>query len=114
MPPVNGVLHMSVAGPHACKAAVCPAKVCGSGCIGQSRHLNQAYDAVLTLATGIAPFFRDGGSSYLAGTEESRKAAMVALRATSLSSEIAASGRITFAGPHSTNRDKWNFGYVLT
>jgi hypothetical protein len=73
--------------------------------------VNQAHDAVLVLAKAIAlSFIDDGGRSYLAGVEASRAAAMAAIQATSLSSDVAASGSLEFAGSATTNRNKWNFG----
>ena len=108
---VNGIVHMSAGGAHECKAATCPHKACAANCVAEPRHLNQAYDAVLTLATALAPLFRDGGADYLAGATKSRSAAMTAIRATSLSADIAASGLLELS-PGSTKRNKWNFGCV--
>jgi len=111
---VSGIVHLSTGELHECKkAAKCPHKACGSNCAANARVMNQAHDAVLTLAKAIAPQFRDGGSSYLSGAEESRATAMTAIRATSLDSDIAASGFVQFPDPGINNRDKWNFGYVL-
>ena len=106
---VNGIVHMSSGGAHECKAATCPHKACGATCAAPPREMNQAYDAVLTLATALVPFFRDGGVRYLAGAPKSRSAAMAAIRATSLSADIAASGLLELS-PGSTKRNKWNFG----
>jgi ABC-type branched-subunit amino acid transport system substrate-binding protein len=106
---VNGIVHMTTGGAHECKAATCPHKTCGPTCAANARHMNQAHDAVLTLATALAPLFRNGGARYLAGAPESRSAAMTAIRATSLSADIAASGLLELS-PSSTKRDTWNFG----
>jgi hypothetical protein len=111
---VRGIVHLSTGELHECKDAKCPHKACGSSCAAKSSLVNQAHDAVLTLAKAIAPLFRDGGSSYLNGAGESRTAAMAAIRATSLDSDIAASGLVQFPAPGINNRDKWNFGYVPT
>ena len=108
---VDGMVHMTVEEPHKCRAAKCPHETCGASCVASQRHMNQAYDAVIALATAVAPLFRDGGEYYVAGNLERRLAAMRALRATSLSSDIAASGLLELQGPPSNNRDKWNFRY---
>ena len=107
---VNGIVHMTAHEPHKCEATKCPHTACGPTCVVGAREMNQAHDAVLVLATAVAPLFRDGGGSYLAGAPESRKAAMAALFATTLSSNIAASGLLHFDEYPSTTRDKWNFG----
>ena len=107
---VNGIVHMTAKERHECKAAQCPLTSKGQ----ESRIMNQAHDAVYTLAKGLAPSFRDGGSDYLAGVPESRLAAMAAIRATSLSANIAASGLLEFDPYPSNLREKWNFEYVLT
>ena len=109
---VDGMVHMTVGEPHKCRAAKCPHETCGTSCVASQRHMNQAYDAVIALATAVAPLFRNGGEDYVAGNPESRLAAMRALRATSLSSDIAASGLLELQGRPSNNREKWNFGYV--
>ena len=106
---VNGIVHMTTGGAHECKAAACPHKACGPTCAANARHMNQAHDAILTLATALAPLFRNGGARYLAGAPESRSAAMTAIRATSLSADIAASGLLELS-PSSTKRNVWNFG----
>ena len=110
---IRGIVHLSVGELHECKAAKCPHKACGSNCAAEARTMNQAHDAVLTLATAIAPLFRTGGNSYLNGAEESRTAAMTSIRASSLDIDTAASGLVQFPDPDSTTRDKWNFGYVI-
>ena len=110
---VRGIVHLSVGELHECEAAKCPHKACGSNCAATARIMNQAHDAVLTLAKAIAPLFRDGGSSYLSGAEKSRTAAMAAIRDTSLGADTAASGAVQFPDPDRTTRDKWNFGYVI-
>ena len=110
---VNGIVHMSVGEAHKCKATTCPHTNCGPDCAANHQTMNQAYDAVRTLAMAIAPSFRDGGSSYLAGSEKSRKKAMDAVRATSLSSKTAASGILEFGPRTSNTRNKWNFEYVI-
>ena len=111
---VQGILHMSIAEPHACKAtAGCPREACGTtSCAAPSRFMNQAHDAVYTLAKALAPLFRDGGSNYLAGVPESRLAAMAAIRATALSSDSASSGALSFQGG-SNNRKPWQFEYKI-
>lgn len=107
---INGIVHMAVGEPHTCKSlAGCPHKACGPTCAAPSRFMNQAYDAVYTLAKALAPQFRDGGRSYLAGVQESRWAAMAAIRSTSLSFDIATSGLLEFTGDGSNNRDKVRF-----
>ena len=110
---VNGIVHMSVDQLGECKAATCPHTACGSACASTAREMNQAHDAVLTLATALAPLFRYGGRSYLAGAEKIRTTAMAAIRATSLGADVAASGLLEFS-PGSTKRGKWNFGCVLS
>ena len=111
---VQGILHMSIAEPHACKAtAGCPQEACGTTpCAAPSSFMNQAHDAVYTLAKALAPLFRDGGSNYLAGVPESRLAAMAAIRATALSSDSASSGALSFQGG-SNNRKKWQFEHKI-
>ena len=110
---VNGIVHISVGAAHECKAATCPHEACGSTCAAPAREMNQAFDAMYTLASAIAPLFKDGGSSYMSGAEETRMAAMTAIRTTSLSSSVAASGIVQFSDAGINKRDKWNFGCVL-
>ena len=106
---VKGIVFMSEPSHlDECKVAACPHKNCGPTCASEARDMNQAYDAVLTLATALAPLFRDGGARYLTGETDSRNEAMAAIRATSLSADIAASGLLELS-PGSTKRDKWNF-----
>ena len=107
---VNGLVYLSAAAAHKCKALQCPHV---DDAAAPSRELNQAHDAVLVLATALAPLFRDGGESYLAGVPPKRFAAMAAIRATSLSSDTAASGALAFTGGRVTTREKWNFGYQV-
>ena len=112
---VTGIVHMTLSrGTQECRAAYkCPHKACGSKCAAKENEMNQAYDAVFTLASAIAPMFRDGGGlSYLLGEAGTREAAMAAIHATSLTSDDTASGLLEFTGPHSTTRNKWNFGCV--
>ena len=93
-------------GKHVCTAEKCPLTACEPNCAADPREINQAFDAVIVLAAGLAPFFRDGGSTYLAGVSESRKAAMDAIRSSSLSSRIAASGLLAFAGEPERERER--------
>ena len=109
---VNGVVYLTTHEANDCSVDTCPSKVCEPNCVSDPYLVNQAYDAVLTLASAIAPLFRDGGRRYLEGALDSRLAAMASIRATRLSSNIAASGFLEFEGPATTNREKWNFGYV--
>ena len=107
---VNGIVHMSQPSQlDECKVAACPHEAYGPTCAADATRMNQAYDAVLTLATALAPLFRDGGARYLTGETDSRREGMAAIRATSLSADIAASGLLELS-PGSTKRDKWNFG----
>ena len=92
---INGLVHITAGALGGCKAVHCPHK---PGNVASSREMNQAHDAVMVLATAIAPFFLEGGASYLAGGAKSRLAAMAAIRATSLGPDIAASGALTFTG----------------
>ena len=110
MQQVNGIVHITAGGLQECQAVQCPHMGCGPNCVTSARELNQAHDAVYTLASAIAPFFQTGGGSYLAGDAETRQKAMAAMRATSLSKDIASSGRVDFPDPAKNNRNKWNFG----
>ena len=104
---VNGIVHLSV-GPGTCQtAAPCPHTACGGpACAVSSRVMNQAYDAVYTMASALAPQFRTGGDSYLKGVQGTREEGMAAIRATSLSAKVAASGFLEFSGPLLNTRDK--------
>ena len=108
---MNGVLHLTVEEAYACRAV----RGCQKGDVppGILVRVNQAHDAVYTLAAAIGPMFQDGGHSYLQGTPESRLAAMAAIRSTSLSPDIAMSGLLQFPDPAVNNRDVWNFGYTM-
>ena len=108
---VKGVLHLTVEEAYACKAV----RGCPNGDFPPSIlvRVNQAHDAVYTLAAAIGPMFQDGGHSYLQGAPEIRLAAMAAIRSTSLSPDIAMSGLLRFPDPAVNNRDLWNFGYTM-
>ena len=77
--------------------------------------LAQAHDAVVALSLAVAPLINsnDGGAAYLAGSADSRRAAMTTLRSLNLASDTAASGPIQFA-EGTNNRNKWNFRYKIT
>ena len=110
---MNGVVHMNAGERQDCAAKKCPATNCGSSCAAPARELNQAYDSVYVLARAIAySSFQDGGKAYLAGAPGTREKAMLALRATSLNADTAASGTLELI-PGETTRNHWNFGYKI-